>query len=52
MDESEEAVQVMANLKNEKYNRREDESENAAGSFIVKNAWPIFQENYNKDFPE
>ena len=49
MDEIEEAVQVMAeNLKKCNITGEEDESENTAGSFIVKNALAYIQENYNK----
>lgn len=49
MDEIEEAVQVMAeNLKKRNITGEEDESENTAGSFIVKNALAYIQENYNK----
>ena len=49
MDEIEEAVQVMAeNLKKSNITGQEDESENTAGSFIVKNALAYIQENYNK----
>lgn len=52
MDEIEEAVQVMAeNLKKRNITGEEDESENTAGSFIVKNALAYIQENYNKRFP-